>query len=132
VKRYRFDASAAWPVSDCGSSFSLARLLWAKFGEVRVDIVYLRAGDHVGEHQAGLPQLFCVVVGAGWATGPDDKPRKFEVTPGDAVFWVSGERHAAGTETGMRAIIIQAESLDPDATLELVDSDADVGAFRDA
>ena len=117
MKRYRFDPAAAWPVSDYGSSFSLARLLWAKSGEVRVDIAYLRAGDRIGEHEAGLPQLFCVVEGAGWVTGPDGAPERIEVTPGDAVYWVSGERHAAGTETGMTAVIIQAEELDPEASL---------------
>jgi hypothetical protein len=120
VKRYRFDRNAAWPVSDFGSSFSLARLLWATSGEVRVDIAYFAPNDSVGEHTAGLPQLFCIVAGSGWVTGPENERLPMHMSPGDAVFWRSGEMHSAGTENGMTVLIIQAEALDPDSTLGIV------------
>ncbi|HKG26703.1 MAG TPA: hypothetical protein VKB09_13710 [Thermomicrobiales bacterium] len=122
MKTYRFDRHVAWPVSDYGSSFLLSRLLWVTGGEVRVDLAYLKPGDRIGEHEGRLPQLFCVIDGSGWVAGADAIPMR--AGPGVAAFWAAGERHAAGTETGMRAVIIQAESLDPDATLTPV---AEVG-----
>ena len=111
---FRFDPEVAWPVTDYGSRFRLSRLLWARAGEVRVDCLFLESGDRVGTHPAGLPQLFCVVAGEGWVQSADTEP--VVLTPGLAVFWTAGEEHAAGTDVGMTAIVVQAEALDP-ATL---------------
>lgn len=99
---------------------------------MRVDFAYPRAGERIGEHEAELPKLFCVVDGSGWVTGTRGESESTVVTPGIAVYWTLGERHEAGTETGMAAVIIQAVSLDPDATPESVDREPDEGAFRDA
>jgi quercetin dioxygenase-like cupin family protein len=112
---FRFDADVAWPVTDYGSSFRLSRLLWARAGEVRVDCLFLGPGDRVGVHLAGLPQLFCVVAGKGWLQGAGTE--RVVVTPGQAAFWTAGEEHAAETDAGMTAIVIQAEVLDPAALL---------------
>ena len=115
---FRFDAEVAWPVTDYGSRFRLSRLLWARAGEVRVDCLFLGSGDRVGAHPAGLPQLFCVVAGEGWVQGAGTE--RVVVTPGQAAFWAAGEEHAAGTDVGMTAIVVQAEALDPAALLSSV------------
>lgn len=115
MKRFRFDRDVAWPISDHGSAFRLSRLLWARSGEVRVDVAFLGAGDTIGRHPAGLPQLFCVLRGSGWVQGADAIEHPIEA--GEAVFWPSGEEHAAGTEHGFTAVIVQAAQLDPEATL---------------
>lgn len=113
MRHLRFAAETAWRIADYGSSFRLARLLRSREGEVRVDIAYLEPGDYVGRHRAGLPQLFCVVAGTGWAQGDDERERR--IARGDAVFWTSGEWHAARTDDGLTAVIVQSDALDPDA-----------------
>jgi len=115
---FRFDTEVAWPVTDYGSRFRLARLLWARAGEVRVDCLFLGPGDRIGIHPAGLPQLFCVVAGEGWVQGADAE--RVVITPGQAALWTAGEEHAAETDTGMTAIVIQAETLDSAALLSPV------------
>src|SRR5687768_16052582 len=115
---FRFDAEVAWPVTDYGSRFRLSRLLWARAGEVRVDCLFLGPGDRVGVHPAGLPQLFCVVAGEGWVQGAG--AQRVVISPGQAAFWKAGEEHAAETDAGMTAIVIQAEALDPTALLPSV------------
>lgn len=118
MQRFRFDGEAAWPVTDYGSSFRLARLLRSAASEVRVDVAFLGPGDRIGPHRAGLPQLFCVVAGTGWVEGGDGQTAA--IAAGEAAYWVSGERHATQTEGGLTAIIIQAEALDPAAVLVAV------------
>ncbi|MDP9472527.1 MAG: cupin [Chloroflexota bacterium] len=115
MQRFRFDGEAAWPVTDYGSSFRLARLLRSPAGEVRVDIAFLGPGDSIGPHPAGLPQLFCVVVGSGWVQGGDGQ--EIAISGGQAAFWARGERHATRTDGGLTAVIVQAEALDPAAAL---------------
>jgi quercetin dioxygenase-like cupin family protein len=118
MQLFRFDTEVAWPVTDYGSRFRLSRLLWARSGEVRVDCLFLEPGDHVGSHPASLPQLFCVIAGEGWVQGAGVE--RVVITPGQAAFWTAGEEHAAETDAGMSAIVIQAEALDPAALLASV------------
>jgi quercetin dioxygenase-like cupin family protein len=115
MQRFRFSGDAARPITDYGSSFHLARLLWSKAGEVRVDIAFLEPGDQVGRHQAGLPQLFCVITGTGWVQGGDGQ--EVAIASGEAVYWTSGEWHATRTNDGLTAVIVQAEALNPAAFL---------------
>jgi quercetin dioxygenase-like cupin family protein len=72
-------------------------------------------GDTIGLRPAGLPQLFCVIQGSGWFLGEDGD--EVQVVADEAVFWTSGERHGVRTEHGLTALIVQAEHLEPDATL---------------
>ena len=115
MKRYRYGRDVAWPISNYGSSFCLSRLLWARAGEVRVDVAFLGPGDSIGLHPAGLPQLFCVLRGSGWVRGADAV--EVPIAADEAVFWPSGEEHAIRTERGLTALIVQAEQLNPDTTL---------------
>lgn len=127
MKLFRFGPEIARPVNEHNSSFRIVPLIMADVGEVRVHCMYLRPHDWVGYHKAGLPQLFCVVQGEGWVQGSNTSD-KTHVTSGQAAFWVPGEEHAAGTNTGMMVIVIQAEQLDPVTFLEAFDplGDADV------
>jgi len=115
MQRFRFDGAAAWPVTEHESAFRLARLLWSKNGEVRVDVAMLGPGDRIGRHRAGLPQLFCVITGSGWVQGGDGQ--ETAISAGEAVFWTSGEWHATRTDDGLTAVIVQADALDPAALL---------------
>jgi hypothetical protein len=98
-------------VTDYGSSFRLARLLRSEAGEVRVDVAYLGPGDRIGSHPADLPQLLCVILGSGWVQGSEGQDLR--IWSGEAAYWASGEWHTTRTDDGLRAIIIQAEQLEP-------------------
>ncbi|HET7036517.1 MAG TPA: cupin domain-containing protein [Thermomicrobiaceae bacterium] len=117
MQLYRIDPEEARPVADYGSAFRLLRLLQARSGEVRVDLAYLGPGDQIGHHQGRLPQLFCVLAGEGWVRG--DGAERLTLGAGQAVYWAPGEGHAAGSDAGMTALIIQAEALDPAALARL-------------
>jgi quercetin dioxygenase-like cupin family protein len=118
MQRFWFDGEAARPISDFGSSFRLARLLQSSADEVRVDVAFLAPGDVTGPHPAGLPQLFCVIAGSGWVLGDDGQ--EIPIAHGQAAFWTRGERHATRTDTGLTAVIVQAEALNPAATLAAI------------
>ena len=92
MPRFRFSGDAARPITDYGSAFHLARLFWSRVGEVHVDIAFLEPGDRIELHQAGLPQLLCVITGAGWVQGGDR--REAAISGGEAVYWPRGEWHA--------------------------------------
>lgn len=115
MKRFRFGDETSWTINDYGSSFRLMRLHWSKSAETRVDIAYLAPGDFIARHATGLPQLFCVLIGSGWVSGDDEF--EFPISAGEAAFWTHGEIHAARSDQGLTAIIIQSPDLDPGALL---------------
>lgn len=67
------------------------------------------AGGVLGAHVAPAAQLFTVVAGAGWVMGPDGEPRA--VVAGDAAWWGAGEAHAAGSEEGMVALLLESPAM---------------------
>jgi quercetin dioxygenase-like cupin family protein len=73
-------------------------------------VVEIAPGGVVGRHPAGAPQLFVVVRGSGWASGTEGQRMPLEA--GDAVAWEAGEEHESGSDTGMTALVVEAEALD--------------------
>ena len=49
----------------------------------------------------------------GEGTVRGEKEEYFKVQPGDAVFWEKDEWHETKTETGLTAIVIESEELNP-------------------
>ncbi|GAB3792373.1 hypothetical protein [Virgibacillus kimchii] len=43
----------------------------------------------------------------------DEKDEHVKVLPGDAVFWEKDEWHETKTDTGLTAIVIESEVLEP-------------------
>jgi quercetin dioxygenase-like cupin family protein len=82
--------------------------------DVAADITLLRFDPDavLGRHPTGRQQVFAVIDGAGWVSGPDGERHSFAA--GQAVFWEKGESHESGSSMGMTVIVIQAERLDPD------------------
>jgi quercetin dioxygenase-like cupin family protein len=78
-------------------------------GEGHVYCVRIEAGGSIGAHEAGFSQLFLVVAGSGWVSGPDGEQRPLGV--GRGVFIGRGEIHAKGSDTGMTAIMVQLTDL---------------------
>ena len=101
---FSFDATAGHHVDRFGSDFTLSPLM-NPTDTARTVCMHLGPGGIVGEHTATSVQLFCVVEGEGWVSGADGQPhpiKRFQ-----AVRWSPGERHAAGTATGLIAIVLE-------------------------
>lgn len=65
----------------------------------------------VGYHQAVSPQLLLILNGEGYVRNESNE--YFKVQEGDAVFWVKDEWHETKSDTGLTAIVIESENLNP-------------------
>jgi quercetin dioxygenase-like cupin family protein len=84
----------------------------ARGGRVNVVRLEIGPGGRLGRHPAGVSQLFAVVSGAGWVSGPGGERRP--IAAGQAVVWEAGEEHESGADaTPMVAMIVQADGLSP-------------------
>jgi quercetin dioxygenase-like cupin family protein len=79
-------------------------------GEARVSLLRLDVGGVVGEHPAASSQLFLVVAGSGWVRVAGEDRRMIEA--GQAAVWAPGEVHESGTDGGLTAVVVEADSLD--------------------
>jgi quercetin dioxygenase-like cupin family protein len=73
-----------------------------------VVVIEIAPGGVVGRHLAGASQLFTVVRGSGWVSGDDGK--RASINAGEAVLWEPGEEHESGSDDGMTALVVEAES----------------------
>lgn len=97
-------------LTECDASgVSLVRLV--ETPPIRVTLVRYEPGGVIGEHPAGVAQLFQVVDGRGWVSGASRE--RIRILAGEQVVWERGEAHASGSSSGMVAIIVQSD--DPDA-----------------
>ena len=118
MKLYRFDGAVGVPITRFESrNVVIARGLRTT-DATQVGVMHLGANGLVGYHQATTPQLFMVIAGEGWVRGEagDHRP----IVPGQAAFWQIGEWHESGTETGMSAVVVESESLDPSVYMQEV------------
>ena len=79
-------------------------------GHAQVGVLRLRRRGRVGRHAAVVAQLFVVVSGEGWVAGGDGKQQP--IRTGQAVVFDEGEEHEAGTDRGLVALVIEAETFD--------------------
>jgi quercetin dioxygenase-like cupin family protein len=107
VRTFGFGADAGRHVDQHGSDFVISRLVHSD--AVHIACMRLGPGGRVGYHPAATYQLFAIVEGEGWVRGEtgDSVP----VRTGQAAFWEPGERHAAGTDTGMVAMVVEGDVL---------------------
>lgn len=78
-------------------------------GAVQVGCMRLEPGGTVGRHAAAEPQVFLVVEGSGWVEGQDG--RHVPIQTGLGACWTRGEEHAAGTDRGLTAIVIEVDEV---------------------
>ena len=109
MRLFAFGADVGRHVDQFGSDFTLSPLM-EPTGAAHVACLRLAPGGLVGEHEAVVGQLFCVVEGEGWVTGADRRRRP--IRSGQAAHWVGGELHAAGTNSGLTAIVLQGEGFE--------------------
>jgi len=73
--------------------------------------IELSAGGRLGMHPASCSQLFIVVEGEGTVLTNQAAPTPVSV--GTIVWWKQGESHETRSQTGLVAIVIEADSLNP-------------------
>lgn len=112
MKRFRFDQEAGRKIDRFDSVHATISRILQTPGPVHIGCIHLGAGGVVGYHPAVVPQLFLVVSGEGWVCGEEGE--RVLISAGQAAFWTAGEGHESGTETGMAALIIEGEGLEPE------------------
>jgi len=110
VRTFSFGPEHGRRIDRFGSDFTIARLVHTE--EVHVACMRLAPGGVIGYHQAVSYQLFAVVEGEGWVR--EEGPERTPIRAGEAALWAPGEWHAAGTDTGMVAIVVESAVLGGD------------------
>lgn len=110
MRFFCFDQGVSRHVEHHGSSFLQCVLARTSAGMV-VSVMHLRPGDHVGRHVAVVPRLFAVIEGTGHVQG--ESGADVPTSAGQAAFWSVGESHAAQTDRGMTAVVLEGPELDP-------------------
>lgn len=107
---YRFGQETGKQISKFNSDFIMSRIIQTEHA-VHIGCMHLEAGGVIGYHQAVTPQLLLILVGEGTVRG--DKDEYVNVQAGDAVFWNKEEWHETKTASGLTAIVIESEELNP-------------------
>ncbi|MDZ5471504.1 cupin [Bacillus sp. 31A1R] len=108
---YNFSQEVGNPIQAYGSSFDMSRIGVFE-GKFHIGCMHLGEDGLVGRHDATSNQLFLVIEGEGWVSGPDHI--KLPIKAGQAAFWVTGENHESGTENMMKAVVIEGDNLNPE------------------
>jgi quercetin dioxygenase-like cupin family protein len=74
-------------------------------------IFRLAPGARIARHPATVPQILAVLDGSGEVSGASGADEPIEA--GEAVFWRAGEEHETKTATGMTALILEGDGLEP-------------------
>jgi quercetin dioxygenase-like cupin family protein len=111
MKIFRFDPGVGRRVEQFGSTNVVLSGIARLSAEAQVSCMHIGPGGRVGDHPAGVSQLFVVVEGEGWVRCETAEP--VPIRAGQAAFWEAGEGHAAGSAGGMTAIVIESGRLDP-------------------
>lgn len=111
MKIYRLDAAVGRTIE----AFDSVNFIMAKVArltaETRVSCAHLGPGGKIGYHQASVDQLMLIVQGEGRVRG--ETTERLPVTVGHAVYWQQGEWHETITDTGVMAMVIESEALNP-------------------
>ena len=110
MRRFRFDAVDGVPAGRLDAGALKLKAIARTSGQTRVAAMYLGCGGELGRHPAALSQVFLVVHGSGWVSGRSGT--RAPISAGEAVVWDADEEHAAGTDEGLVAIVVEGESMD--------------------
>lgn len=117
MKIYQFTQDTGKPISAFSSDFILSRIIQTD-GKTHIGCIYLGPQGVIGYHQAACPQLLLVMSGEGYVRGEEEEFTA--VQAGQAVFWEQDEWHETRTDSGLTAIIIEGNSLNPAAYMTTV------------
>ena len=114
MERFRFGADVAFaPREELLDRATIAPLsapmaLGAPF---QAAVFRLAPGGRIARHPATIPQILAVLEGSGEVSGQGGVDEPIEA--GEAVFWQRGEEHEVKTATGLTALIIEGDGLEP-------------------
>lgn len=118
MKLFRFDQRVGRKVDRFESVHATISRIVRTPDSVHIGCMHLDAGGVVGYHPAVVAQLFLVVSGDGWVRGENDE--RVPISAGQAAFWIAGEGHESGTQSGMVALVIEGEGLEPERFMPLL------------
>ncbi len=78
---------------------------------VQAAVFHLEPKGRIVRHPAAVPQILAVLEGAGRVSGADGRSER--IAAGEAVYWAAGEEHETETEDGLRALVLEADGLQP-------------------
>ncbi|WP_137790218.1 cupin [Bacillus sp. E(2018)] len=113
---FQFTKESGTQISKFNSDFVMSRIIKTE-KPTHIGCVHLDAGGVIGYHQAVIPQLLLVVNGEGEVCGEDKIMHKIHT--GEAAFWIKDEFHETFTQSGLTAIIIESETLEPASFMSL-------------
>ena len=116
MELYRFGKEIGKEITHYESNFIMSQITEVN-QIVKISCMYLGADGRIGYHQATVPQLLLVIHGQGYVR--NEEKEYIDVKSGDAVFFNKGEWHETNTITGMTAIVIEAEELNPELHMPL-------------
>lgn len=122
MKTFRFDPNLGRHIKAYGSDFTLSGLAQPN-EKIHVGCARLEPGGLIGYHPATVPQLFIVIAGEGWVRGENEE---VPIGVGGAAFWQAGENHAARTDTGLTALIIETDAFEESQFPAVEDSTSQV------
>ena len=114
MERLRFDAeSGSAPPDERLENVTIAPLTPPLRSGVPLQAAVLRLapGGRIARHPAIVPQILAVLEGEGHVSGGDGS--FVPIAAGEAVFWAAGEEHETLTDSGLTALVIEAEGLSP-------------------
>ncbi len=74
-----------------------------------LNAIIIKPGGLLGYHPAEGPQFFIVIKGRGWVRA-ENGPR-LPIQAGQAAFWMPGEEHESGSDTGMTVLVIEGDTV---------------------
>lgn len=110
MKIFRFGRETGKSVTHFDSTFMMSRIVVAEH-PTHIGCMHLESKGVIGLHQAMVEQLLLIVAGEGWVRG--DTPDALPVAVGDAIFWDAHEWYETKTDTGLTAIVIESDGLNP-------------------
>jgi quercetin dioxygenase-like cupin family protein len=114
MERFAFDPDAAFtPREELLDDVTIAPLSRSIFlgSPFQAAVFRIAPGGRLRRHPATYPQILAALEGAGEVSGADGVFEPIE--PGEAVFWAEGEEHETTSATGLTALVIEGDGLEP-------------------
>ena len=114
MERLAFGADTAFsPAEELLEGVTVAPLTGSIFAGAPFQAAVFRIapGGRIARHPASIPQILAVLEGAGEVSGADGVAGP--IAAGEAVFWRAGEEHETTSTSGLTALILEGDGLEP-------------------
>lgn len=108
MKVYPYNKENERQITKFNSNFKMNRIAKTESASY-LGMVVLEPGEVIWFHQAVIPQILLVIDGDAWVSS--DTQEKQRLTKGDIMSWAKGEGHETTTDSGLTALIVEAEGL---------------------